>query len=170
MGAGSNLIRPLKEKTIRAVARVQKKSGVPVMTHTTMGTMALEQLDLLEEEGADLSRVAVSHMGRNLDYQMHEKIVKRGAWLSYDGPSKIKYAPDSARIELLNRLIDAGFQEKILISGDMGRRTYLRGYGGGPGFEFVPKKFTPRLKEEGRDQDLIDQIFICNPAAYLSYR
>jgi len=169
LGTGYNMIRPEEEKVARAVGRVQKKKGIPVMTHTTMGTMALEQLDLLEAEGADLSKVVISHIDQNLDFKLHQKIVQRGAYLLYDGLSKIKYGPDSARIEMLSKLIDAGYEKNIMISGDMGRRSYLKAYGGGPGFEFLLKKLVPRLREEGWDQSLIDRIFITNPVDYLTY-
>jgi predicted metal-dependent phosphotriesterase family hydrolase len=170
LGTSYNLIRPEEEKITRTVGRVQKKKGIPVMTHTTMGTMALEQLELLEAEGADLTKVAISHVDQNLDFKLHREIVRRGAYALYDGPSKIKYGPDSARIEMLTKLIDAGYEKNIMISGDMGRRSYLKAYGGGPGFEFLLKKFVPRLNEEGWDPPLIDRIFITNPANYLTYR
>jgi phosphotriesterase-related protein len=170
IGTSYNFIRPEEEKVTRAAAHLQKRLGVPVMTHTTMGTMAIEQLDILEEEGANLSKVAISHMDQNLDLRLHEQIVKRGASLIYDGPSKIKYAPDSKRIELLSQLITKGYRKNVMISGDMGRRSYLKAYGGGPGFEFLIKKFIPRLMEEGWDKGLIEQIFIANPANYLAYR
>ena len=169
LGTSYNLIRPEEEIVARAAARVQKKKGIPLMTHTTLGTMALEQLDILEEEGADLTKVAISHIDQNLDVKLHKKIVQRGAYVIYDGPSKIKYAPDSQRIEILNSLVDAGYQNNIMISGDMGRRSYLKAYGGGPGFEFLLTKFVPRLSEEGWDDSLIDQVFVRNPARYLSY-
>jgi predicted metal-dependent phosphotriesterase family hydrolase len=163
IGTSYNLIRPAEESVARAAAGVQKRIRVPIMTHTTMGTMALEQLDILEQGGADLTRVAISHMDQNLDFRLHEKIAKRGV-------SKIKYAPDSERIVLLNRLVDAGYEKNIMISGDMGRRSYLKAYGGGPGFEFLLKKFMPRLREEGWNQSLIEQVFVKNPARYLTYR
>ncbi len=71
---------------------------------------------------------------------------------------------------MLRALIDGGYEKQIMISGDMGRRSYLKAYGGGPGFEFLLKKFVPRLKEEGWDPALIDRVFITNPANYLTYR
>jgi len=77
---------------------------------------------------------------------------------------------DASRIELLNRLVDAGYEQKIMISGDMGRRSYLKAYGGGPGFDFLLTKFVPRLLAEGWDQKLVDRVFVRNPAEYLTYR
>jgi phosphotriesterase-related protein len=170
IGTSYNLVRPEEEKVARAAARVQRRTSIPIMTHTTRGTMGLEQLDVLESEGADPNKVALSHMDQNLDFWLHEQIVRRGAYVIYDGPSKIKYAPDSQRIEMLNRLVEAGYERNIMISGDMGRQSYLRAYGGGPGFEFLLEKFVPRLLEEGWSRELVDRVFIENPATYLTYR
>jgi predicted metal-dependent phosphotriesterase family hydrolase len=53
------------------------------------------------------------------------------------------------------------------VSGDMGRRSYLRAYGGGPGFEHILGTFVPRLRRAGLDAALVDQIFVQSPARWL---
>ena len=55
-----------------------------------------------------------------------------------------------------------------MISGDMGRASYLAGYGGGPGFAFIAQKFIPRMRDEGIGQDIIDTIFTSNPLRWLA--
>jgi phosphotriesterase-related protein len=70
---------------------------------------------------------------------------------------------------MLNRLVDAGHAERIMISGDMGRRSYLKGYGGGPGFEYIIKRFIPRLRAYGWDDDVVEQVFVTNPARWLDF-
>jgi phosphotriesterase-related protein len=87
----------------------------------------------------------------------------------FDGCSKSKYAPDSARIEMLQRLVDAGHEQKLLVSGDMGRRSYLRAYGGRPGFEYILREFVPRLRRQGFDDGLVETIFVRNPARWLDW-
>lgn len=168
-GAWYNVITPQEEKVIRAVAQAHAATGVPIWIHTEAGTMALEQLDLLEEEGVDPQRVAIGHCDRNADLWLHLQIAKRGAFVGYDGPSKIKYYPDSVRVELIKGMLDAGFGSRLLISGDMGRRSYLTSYGGGPGFGYILKKFVPRLLAEGLTQADIDQIWVRNPAEWLAF-
>src|SRR5690606_10010637 len=133
LGTSYGFIRPIEVRYIRAAARTHNATGCPILTHTTLGTMAIEQLDLLEEEGVDLTKVVISHLDQNLDFGYLRSIADRGATIMFDGPSKIKYAPDEQRILMLNRLIEAGHAERIMISGDMGRRSYLKAYGGGPG-------------------------------------
>jgi phosphotriesterase-related protein len=168
-GTSYNFIRPIEERYIRCAARTHKATGCPIITHTTRGTMAWEQLDMLEKEGVDLEKVAISHLDQNLDFGYLKAITARGAMVMFDGPSKIKYAPDEARIMMLTRLVEAGFAGRILISADMGRRSYLKAYGGGPGFEYIIQRFIPRLQESGWDEALIKQVFVENPARWLDF-
>jgi phosphotriesterase-related protein len=168
-GTSYGFIRPIEERYTRAAGRTQKATGCPIITHTTLGTMAHEQLDMLEEEGADLTRVGIAHLDQNLDFEYLKSIADRGATVMFDGPSKIKYAPDEQRILMLNRLIETGHATRVMVSGDMGRRSYLKGYGGGPGFEYILKKFIPRLRENGWDDDLVEQVFVTNPAKWLDF-
>jgi phosphotriesterase-related protein len=166
-GSWYNLIHPLEEKVTRAVARAQLETGAPVWLHTEVGTMGMEMLDILEEEGVDLSKVAVGHSDRNADPYYHLKLADRGAYVQFDGPGKIKYYPDSVRVGLIQNLQEHGYGSRLLISGDMGRRSYLHAYGGGPGFRYILTKFIPRLRDEGISQESIDEIFVANPARWL---
>jgi predicted metal-dependent phosphotriesterase family hydrolase len=166
-GSWYNLIHPLEEKVTRAVARAQLEIGAPVWLHTEVGTMGMEMLDILEEEGVDLSKVTVGHSDRNADPYYHLQLADRGAYVQFDGPGKVKYYPDSTRVALIKNLLEHGYGSQLLISGDMGRRSYLHAYGGGPGFRYILTKFVPRLRDEGIDQEHIDRIFIENPARWL---
>ena len=169
-GSWYNVILPEEEKVTRAAARAHKETGAPIWVHTEAGTMGLEQLDILEEEGADLSKVCIGHSDRNADLWYHKKMAERGAYVGYDGPSKVKYYPDSVRVELIKGMLEAGYRDRLLISGDMGRKSYLKSYGGGPGFEFILNKFIPRLLEQGLTKEDIKAIWEDNPADWLSFK
>lgn len=167
-GSWLQVIHPLEEKTTRALALAYHQTGAPIWLHTEAGTMGLEVLDILEEEGVDLTKVAVGHSDRNADSYYHLKMASRGAYVQFDGPGKVKYAPDSVRVHLIKAMLDAGFVGQLLISGDMGRQSYLHAYGGGPGFRYIIEKFIPRLLDEGVTQAQINRIFIKNPADWLA--
>jgi len=167
LGTSDGVILHVEERIARAVGRVQAETGCPVLTHTTRGTMASEQVDLLESEGADLTKVALSHMDQRLDFALLQELCQRGVYVIFDGVSKVKYATDAARVGMLERLVGAGCAEKLLVSGDMGRRSYLTSYGGSPGFEHILREFVPRLREAGFDEAMIDQIFVQSPARWL---
>ena len=117
----------------------------------------------------NLTKVYIGHLDRNPDFWYHKKIAERGAYVGYDGISKIKYFPDSVRINLIKKMIDSGFIEKLLISEDIGRKSYFKSYGGGPGLEYILKKFIFRLLEEGISENEIEQIWIKNPSELLAF-
>ncbi len=167
-GTSYNVVLPIEERFIEAAARAQRETSAPVITHTTRGTLGIEQVNRFEQAGGDITRLALSHLDQNLDFWYLRRIAARGAYILFDGPSKIKYAPDEARVTMLKRLVDAGFEDQLLISGDMGRRSYLKAYGGGPGFEYLLRRFVPRLLDEGFSETLVKELFEENPQRFLT--
>lgn len=167
-GASYNYIHALEDKTTRAVARAHKETGAPIWLHTEAGTMGMEMLDILEDEGVDLEAVVVGHSDRNPDPFYHAQLAARGATVHFDGVSKVKYHPDSTRMACIKALLGGGHAARVMISGDMGRASYLVGYGGGPGFSFIATKFIPRMRAEGIDDATIDTIFKKNPVRWLA--
>ena len=163
IGTYYNMIHPLEEKTAVAAAQAQKRCGAPIWGHTEAGTMGMELLDILARENVDFSTVALGHLDRNPDEYYLLKLADRGIYIQFDGPGKVKYYPDS-----IKSLISHGYADQLLISGDMGRASYLEGYGGGPGFRYIKTKFIPRLLDEGVDEDVIHKIFVENPKRWLA--
>ena len=156
------------KKLIRVVGRVHQQTGTPVYAHTEQGTAAAEILDLLEEAGVPLDRVLICHLDRNPDLFLHKHILERGAFLEYDTPSRFKYQPESIVIDLMRSLIAAGFGDRLMLGGDMARRSYLKAYGGGPGFEYLLTEFTPRLVKEGFGEEDLRLIWHENPLRWLA--
>jgi len=153
-----------EEKVLRAAARAAIETGVPLHTHTTSGTMGIEQIEIAMEEGLDPERMIVAHVDRNPDLWYHRQMLKKGAYVIYDGPGKAKYHPDSVRVGLLKQLVADGYADKIMLSNDIGKRTYHRYWGGGPGHQWLITKFLPRLLDEGFSQETIDKFMCANPA------
>lgn len=166
-GSGYNTMNEYDQKLLRVAAKVHLETGVPLITHTEAGTMGYEQLEVLEGYGVEPQRVCLSHMDRNPDFWEHKRIAQLGAYLGYDCPGKTKYGPDELRIDVLKRLIDVGLGTKILLGNDLGRPSYWRHYGGGPGLDFVLKKHVPRLQDEGISAAAIDDLLVHNPRRYL---
>jgi 5-phospho-D-xylono-1,4-lactonase len=156
------------QKLIRAVGRAHRATGIPVLVHTEMGTAAGQALDLLEAAGVPARRVLISHLDRNPDFRLHARIAERGAFLEYDTPGRIKYQPEHIVIQLMRRMIDAGYGDHILLGGDMARRSYWKAYGGGPGFDYLLAVFSERLRAEGFSEEELAAIWHTNPARWLT--
>ncbi|MFB5677959.1 phosphotriesterase [Paenibacillus terreus] len=174
-GTGYNRITPLEEKTLRAVARAHHETKAPIHSHTEVGTMGLEQIELLRSENVNLSFLSLGHMDRNPDPYYHEQIAKTGAFLSFDGIAKIKYAPESTRIGLILELVKKGYEDQILISGDTARKTYYKHYDYGPGLEYIIAKWVPRFVDEANQAGfdglkLIRKFFVTNPANCFAFK
>ncbi|MGL4677007.1 MAG: phosphotriesterase family protein [Brevinema sp.] len=167
-GSSYQVIHDIETKVLATVVKASNITNAPIWIHTEAGTMGIEILDLISQYQGDTERTVIGHSDRNMDPYYHLNILKRGAYIQFDGISKIKYGTDALRIELIKRILDKGYEDKLLISGDMGRKTYLHSYGGGSGFEFIITKFIPRLLEEGIPPDIIHKIFIKNPIIWLS--
>ncbi|MFD1039787.1 phosphotriesterase [Virgibacillus byunsanensis] len=174
-GTGYNRITPLEEKTLRAVAIAHHETKAPMHSHTEAGTMGFEQIELLKREGVNLENISFGHMDRNPDPFYHEKIAATGAYLSFDGISKIKYAPESTRIQSILDLVRKGYEDQILVSGDTARKSYYKHYDYGLGLENILGKWVPRFVEEANlngfdGQHLINKFFIENPARCFSFK
>jgi predicted metal-dependent phosphotriesterase family hydrolase len=154
----------------RAAALAQQATGALVTTHTEAGTYALEQVELLRSLGCDPAHILVGHLDRLMDYDYHLAIVRTGASIGYDQIGKEKYYPDSLRIEFLLRLAADGYADRVVLSGDMARRSSWPSYGswGGPGLTHILWKFVPWLREHGMPAETIEQILVRNPARLLA--
>lgn len=157
-------ITPNEEKVIRAACRAATQVGCAVHTHTTNGTMGIEQAEIAEDEGFDMGRMIIAHVDRNPDVWYHTKMLEKGVSLIYDGPGKAKYYPDSIRIDVLRALVDAGYEDQLMLTNDMGRRSHHKVWGFGPGWTWIKERFLPRLLEEGFTAEQVDKFMVANPA------
>lgn len=158
-----------EEKVLRAAARAAIETGAPLHTHTDVGTMGLEQIEIAKQEGLDPARMILAHVDRNPDLWYHRKMLQQGVYLIYDGPGKAKYYPDSVRVELLRQLVADGFEHKLMLSNDIGKRSYHPAYGGGPGHRWLICNFLPRLLDEGFSSETIRNFMVHNPAEIYTF-
>jgi predicted metal-dependent phosphotriesterase family hydrolase len=169
-GTSLNRIMPVEERVLRAAGRAHLATGAPISTHTDRGTMALEQIAVLREEGVDPQRVIVGHLDFALDEAYLRKVLETGAFVSFDQISKTKYATDEARAAMVKRLVDAGYMDRLLLSGDLARKSYLKAYGGGPGWSYLVESFPLVLMDAGIDAPTVRRLFVDNPARALTIR
>ncbi|MGE5601570.1 MAG: phosphotriesterase [Nitrososphaerales archaeon] len=164
VGTGYGMISPFEEKIIHAAALAHCATGAVLNTHTRAGTMALEQAQLLIRHGVPPERIMLGHAQRNPDLWYHKKIAALGISFMYDGGYRVKYYPDSTRVELIRGMIGAGHQKQITLGGDAGKKSYQKAYGSGTGFDYDLTVFVPRLREEGIPEDAIEDMLVNNPA------
>ncbi len=162
-------ITPAQERVFRAAARAQRLVGCAIMTHTThWGELALEQLDLLAEEGVPADRVIVSHLGDRPGAHGLLPIAERGAWIDVDNLAFADYAPLEVRADNVVALWKAGFGGQIMLSNDISKINQLTFYGG-CGYQNVITNFYPLLKARGLTDDQITTMTVRNPSKAFAY-
>ena len=169
-------IRPFEDRQLRAAARVQRSTGVAIDVHPQLKQHEhLRILDILEEEGADLEKVAISHCDQLIEPAWHARIAERGAYLSFDTfGSEFTYESDGSRepldaerIDCLRRLVDDGRAKQLLISHDICTRLQLHRLGG-RGYDHILRSVVPAMRAVGIDQAAIDAMLIANPRRFLA--
>ena len=168
-GSSRDVVTPAEERVLTAAARAQRITGAPITTHTTAGTMALDQARILTRAGADPNHVTLGHLDRRLAHAEHRALARDGFTLGYDCVSKDWYEPDAKRIDMILRLVDDGLVDRITLSGDLARRSSLVAWGGGPGYSYIPWRLVPWLRREGIGDEAIRRITVDNPARLLTW-
>ncbi|PZF81183.1 aryldialkylphosphatase [Jiangella anatolica] len=168
LGASYQRLSAAERVRLSAGAAAARRTGAPVAVHCEIGTMGPELLELLDADGVPAGRVLLAHLDRNPDPGLHAELAARGAYLLYDTVGRIKYRPDSQLVELIERLVEAGHGDRLLLGTDVGRRSQLRSYGGGPGMAVLGETFVPRLRSVVGAQ-AVDAMLRANPARALTW-
>lgn len=168
IGTGVGHIRPAEERVFRAAALAQQKTKLAITTHTTRwGTLALEQIAMLEEFGADLSRVIIGHLGDRVGVKPLLPIAERGVYLEVDNIGYLDYQPEWVRADNVAALVAEGYVERVLLSQDVCLLSHLK-YQNGPGYGYLLETFVPLLRERGVTDEQIHTMLVTNPARVLS--
>lgn len=170
IGTERGHITPAAERVFRAAGRAHVRTGIPIVTHTThWGELALEQLDLLAEEGVPASVVIVSHLGDRKGIDTILPIAERGAWINVDNIGFVAgYAPLEFRADNVAQLCSMGLAGRVMLSNDICELGQLAAYGG-RGYANVIEHFLPMLRERGVSEDDIMQMTVTNPARAFAF-
>ena len=168
-------ISPVEEISVRAAARVQARTGLPLNIHVDpFGRQGHNVLDLLEQEGAALTKVALSHCDGDIDVDWLATLASRGCYVEFDlfGTDHEwtilgrGFNSDVERINALTRLVELEFLDHLLISHDICMKSALKRYGGW-GYGHLGDEILPALDEQiGMDARI--QISATNPLRHLS--
>src|SRR5262249_20960847 len=118
VATSAHRITPYEELVLRAAARAHLETGAPITTHTDEGTMGVEQLGILTDEGVPASSVVTGHSCRSSNLDYHLPKLDRGASLGFDRFGLELLHPDRARIAALVGLLGLGHERQIVLSHD----------------------------------------------------
>jgi phosphotriesterase-related protein len=112
-------VTPGVERVLRAVAQAQRRTGVPISTHTHARTRrGLEQQGIFAEEGVDLSRVVIGHSGDTTDIDYLEELIANGSYIGMDRFGIDVLLPFEDRVNTVVRMCERGHADKMVLSQD----------------------------------------------------
>lgn len=180
VGSSQGCITDYEKLMFETAVRVQKKTGVPIITHTQEGTMGPEQAQLLISAGADPKRIQIGHMSDNLDMDYQEAVFKHGVYVAWDrmGLQGLAGCPmDEDRYPVMIELIKKGYADRLMISHDfiltwLGRPLNLPEEALPLVANWYPthlfNNIIPALKKGGVTDDQIDRIIRENPRRFFA--
>ncbi|MGE3819843.1 MAG: phosphotriesterase [Isosphaeraceae bacterium] len=170
IGVGSGPLTPVERNLVRAAAKVHLGTGLTIAAHTGGGRAAIEQLDLLQQEGVDASAFIWVHAQTERDAGRHNEAAARGAFVEFDGLASeanvIKY-----HVGLVNAMRRRGHFDHLLLSHDAGWFHVGEPNGGEfRSFEPLIQDFLPALRAEGYEDEDVNILVVDNPRNALTLR
>jgi phosphotriesterase-related protein len=175
---------PLDEKErkiLRCCASAQRRTGAAIYLHPSPDDdLVLENIKVLKDTGADLSRVVVGHVDiMDYDDATCRKLLDAGCYIGFDSfgnegfihiphPGFYVELSDVKRINNIIGLIKNGYLNHILISQDIGTKDRLTAYGG-TGYAHILRDVVPIMRIKGLSEEQINTLLVENPGRVLSF-
>ena len=169
-------LSPGVERALRAVAATHKETGVPITVHTNPGAeTGSKVVDILRQEGADLSKVVLGHSGDSNDVDHLKSLADTGATLGMDRFGIDVYNSTDDRVSTIVALAADGYADRMVLSHDAScyidwfgpdvmqlRETIMPNWH----YEHISDDVLPALLDRGVTQSQIDQMMVENPKRY----
>jgi len=160
LSAGDDGITEAEAKVLRAAAKAAQ--GAIIGRHTIRGRVVRDQLDIIEEAGYTPRRFIWIHTQAEPDFHLHLEMARRGAWIEYDSLGDPEN--DAQFIQWIQKMLDAGFEDQILLSHDRGWYDPAQPGGGTPKpYTYLTEQFLPRLRAAGVPDPTIQKLACKNP-------
>jgi phosphotriesterase-related protein len=166
---------PGVERAMRAVARAQRETGVPVTVHTNVHNRSgLLVQQVMREEGVDLGKIVIGHSGDSTDLAYLTELIEAGSLLGMDRFGIDVLLPFEKRVETVAELCRRGFAERMVLSHDAS--CHIDWFPPAMTETVVPKwHFThihddvlPALRERGVSEAQIATMLVDNPRRYFT--
>ena len=161
-GTSKDTFTEMERKVFDSMALAAVQTGAVVTTHTTLGTMALEQAEYLRAEGVKPENIIIGHLDLSQNPEIIISVLKEGVNIGFDTVGKNNYCPDTFRAQMLKQIAKEGYLDQVVLSMDITRKSHLKKWGG-PGYAYLIETFLPMLQEYGLSEEQIQQLMIDNP-------
>ncbi|HLM95267.1 MAG TPA: hypothetical protein VK283_03080 [Acidimicrobiales bacterium] len=169
-------LTPGVERILRAVARVHRRTGLPISTHTHTGTRrGLDQQRVFADEGVDLSRVVIGHSGDSTDLDYLGELLQAGSTLGMDRFGVDAYCSTEKRVETVARLCQSGWAQFMVLSHDAGchmdwfDEDFLHQAQPNWNFLHISTNVLPAMRDRGVSEEHIKTMLVDNPRRILEH-
>ncbi len=169
-------LTPGVERILRAVARVHRRTGLPISTHThTRTRRGLDQQRVFADEGVDLSRVVIGHSGDSTDLDYLGELLQAGSTLGMDRFGVDAYCPTEKRVETVARLCESGWAQYMVLSHDAGchmdwfDEDFLHQAQPNWNFLHISKVVLPAMRDRGVSEEHIRTMLVDVPRRILEH-
>jgi phosphotriesterase-related protein len=177
IATGDGKVSDYERKMLTAAARVAKRTGTPLLSHTENCSCGHDQIDIVTSEGVAPHHLLVGHSCGRDDHDYQASLAQRGAYVGFDRFGIEIFNSDENRMKNVKQMIEAGFRDHVMLSHD----TVNCWLGGIPGFgspevvkDILPswrlthlfENIFPALREMGVSDADLDYIVTENPRRY----
>ena len=169
---------PGVERVLRAVAYAHRETGAPITVHTNAHLQTGRWVvEVLREEGADLTKIVVGHSGDSGDLDYLTWLADAGVLLGMDRFGLDAYRTTTDRVSTVAALCERGYTERMVLSQDAMswidwfgddfpalRRQLMPNWH----YEHIHDDVLPALREAGVTDQAIDTMLIANPRRYFT--
>lgn len=175
IGTGPDLaMDPDERKALRAAGKLQVRTGLAIFTHTmTAGGCVgcpLDQVDVFESVGVRPEKMIIGHLN-DLQQPTAETPIalgRRGTYISFDHSGRPGDGRAGEHVRMVLQILEAGFEDRLLLSGDFINEMHLRRHGG-PGLAMAIANFVPQLRAAGVGDATLRKITVDNPRRALAF-
>ncbi len=168
-------VTPEGERILRGAARALKRTGCPISTHHwAPEQVGRRQVEIFQEEGAPMDRIAIGHSADTTDIAYLEELLNTGVYLSMDRYPGTDPRPGwRDRNKTVAELVRRGWGEKLMLGHDYAPGPILAG---NPipektqptRYLFVSTVAVPALIADGVSQDAVDMMLREVPRRFLT--
>ena len=158
-------------RNLDAVAAASVATGAPVLTHCEGGLGGVAQVARLVGGGVPASAIIVSHVDKAPDLASMVELARSGAVLELDQSLRERAnGVGSVTVRAVLGLVEAGFEDQIVLGTDGARRTLWKALGGEPGLAWLASELPQVLAEAGLDWATVRKLCPTNAARALTWR
>jgi phosphotriesterase-related protein len=167
-------LTPDVERVMKAIAETHKRTGVPIMVHTSAShRTGLVTQQVLAGEGVDLGKVLIAHAGDTTDLDYLHKLIDAGSYIGMDRFGLDPLLPTDQRVATIANLATEGFADRMMLAHDASCHMDWfppEVYQSLPDwrFTFIHDTVLPALAHAGVTEKQISTMLIDNPRAFLT--